>query len=29
MRLAATEARLQFHEDSLTTLLAPKPVTDT
>jgi hypothetical protein len=29
MRLAATEARLQFHEDSLTTLLAPESVTET
>lgn len=25
-RLAATETRLQFHEDSLTTLLAPEPI---
>lgn len=26
MRLAATEARIQFHEDSLTTLLSPEPM---
>ena len=29
MRLAATETRLQFHEDSLTTLLTPESVTET